>query len=117
MSQEREMKAPGATQTSTDRQPSTDGLKECLARIPKDASAWQRSSVEQSCKRDYGIERTGAQADPRAAFASGTQGDTLQNCKNRIPRDATAGQRMLAELSCQRDETNRREVDVVPGNR
>ncbi len=47
--------------------------------------------------------------------ASGTQGDSLQACMARIPQDASAGQRMLAEQSCQRDQANRQEILVVPG--
>jgi hypothetical protein len=33
--------------------------------------------------------------------------DTLEACLGRIPRDATAGQRMLAEQSCRRDYAGR----------
>jgi hypothetical protein len=33
----------------------------------------------------------------------------------RIPNDASAGQRMVAEQSCDRDEANRRPVQAVPG--
>jgi hypothetical protein len=40
---------------------------------------------------------------------SGVQKDTLQACVKRIPSDATAGQRMLAEQSCQRDEATRKQ--------
>ncbi len=34
--------------------------------------------------------------------------DTLDACLGRIPRDATAGQRMLAEQTCRRDYGGRR---------
>lgn len=47
--------------------------------------------------------------------ASGTQGDSLQACMSRIPGGATAGQRMMAEQSCQRDETARKSILAVPG--
>ena len=47
--------------------------------------------------------------------ASGTQGDTLQACMARIPRDASAGLRMIAEQSCERDEANRKAILSVPG--
>jgi hypothetical protein len=40
--------------------------------------------------------------------ASGTQGDTLDACMARIPKDASSGQRMMAEESCKRDQANRR---------
>jgi hypothetical protein len=87
-------------------------LQDCIARIPKDATAGQRSIAEKTCARDY----VDTKADRQAA-ASGTEGDTLQACKDRIPRDASTGQRMIAEESCKRDEANRRGIDVVPGLR
>jgi hypothetical protein len=34
--------------------------------------------------------------------------DSLNACMARIPKDATAGQRMLAEESCRRDQALRR---------
>ena len=47
--------------------------------------------------------------------ASGTFGDTLKACMARIPKDATSGQRMLAEVTCQRDEEGRQAIEAVPG--
>lgn len=41
-------------------------------------------------------------------LASGSVEDTLDNCMARIPKDATAGQKMLAEQSCRRDQADRR---------
>jgi hypothetical protein len=40
--------------------------------------------------------------------SAGTQGDSLEACLARIPKDATEGQRMLAEESCQRDQSTHR---------
>lgn len=40
--------------------------------------------------------------------ASGAVEDTSNACMARIPKDASAGQRMLAEESCRRDQANRR---------
>ncbi len=51
-----------------------------------------------------------------ARVSVGTQGDTLQACLDRIPGNASEGQRMLAEGSCQRDAKNRMPIDAVPGN-
>ena len=48
-------------------------------------------------------------------YAYGTAGDTLNACLGRIPSGATAGQRMLAERSCQRDEEVRKPIQAVPG--
>ena len=47
--------------------------------------------------------------------SQGTQGDSLDSCLARIPGDASAGQRMIAEGTCQRDADNRSSIDAVPG--
>ncbi|HNP60705.1 MAG TPA: hypothetical protein PKM72_07690 [Nitrospirales bacterium] len=47
--------------------------------------------------------------------STGTQGDTLEACISRIPADATAGQRMIATTSCERDAKARTSIDAVPG--
>ncbi|MDH5426749.1 MAG: hypothetical protein OEZ57_07705 [Nitrospirota bacterium] len=47
--------------------------------------------------------------------SQGTQGDSLDACLARIPSDATAGQRMVAERTCQRDADNRSPILAVPG--
>jgi len=64
-----------------------------------------------------GISTSSASGQVAATIdaASGTQGDTLGACMSRIPSNATAGQRQLAELSCQRDERTRQPIMVVPG--
>ena len=51
-----------------------------------------------------------------ANVASGHYGDTLETCLGRIPSDSSDSQRMLAKLSCQRDEENRQSIKAVPGN-
>ncbi|MCC6141297.1 MAG: hypothetical protein IT389_11880 [Nitrospira sp.] len=40
--------------------------------------------------------------------AAGAVEDNLKACMARIPKDASGGQRMLAEESCNRDQANRR---------
>jgi len=40
--------------------------------------------------------------------ASGAVEDNLNACMARIPKDASAGQRLLAEESCRRDQAARR---------
>ena len=42
------------------------------------------------------------------AIAAGASEDSLKSCLSRIPQNATAGQRMIAEQSCQRDEGERK---------
>ena len=43
-----------------------------------------------------------------ARLAAGVEEETLDTCLSRIPKDATAGQRMLAEQTCRRDFAPRR---------
>jgi hypothetical protein len=40
--------------------------------------------------------------------AAGVEEETLDSCLARIPRDASAGQRLLAEQTCRRDFAIRR---------
>jgi hypothetical protein len=47
-------------------------------------------------------------------MASGAVEDTLRACMARIPEDASAGQRMVAEESCNRDEGARSLSQVAP---
>lgn len=49
------------------------------------------------------------------AVASGAVEDTLPTCLTRIPQGATPGQRLIAEQSCQRDESDRSSMRAVPG--
>ena len=50
-----------------------------------------------------------------AGVASGAVEDTLTVCLARIPQVATFGQRLIAEQSCQRDESGRASMQAVPG--
>ena len=88
-----------------------DSLQACLGRISSSASAGTRQVAEESCRRDEAV-RVGivgaASAKSQDRAASGTVGDTLEACMARIPKDASAGQRMLGEESCRRDQANRR---------
>jgi hypothetical protein len=54
-------------------------------------------------------------SEPR--IAAGAVEDTLKACMARIPRDASIGQRMIAEQSCGRDERDRKPFLAVPGAR
>lgn len=68
---------------------------------------------------------TASPASPTAATSAvntgpnrvsqGTQGDTLDACLARIPKDASDSQRMLATLTCERDAKARASIDAVPG--
>ena len=48
------------------------------------------------------------------SVASGAVEDTLKACLTRIPKDASIGQRLFAETSCNRDEMDRKVIQVVP---
>lgn len=84
-----------------------DSLHVCLARIPSDSSNGAKMVAEQSCQdnEDFrqGVVGT-AVAKSGGRASAGTQGDSLDACMARIPEDATAGQQMLAEESCKRDQ-------------
>ena len=46
-------------------------------------------------------------SEGRSTVAPGAVEDSQQACLARIPKDATSGQRMLAEDSCKRDQSSR----------
>ena len=89
----------------------SDSLKVCLARIPIDSSDGTKMVAEQSCQDNedlhQGVVGT-AVAKSGGRASAGTQGDSLEACMARIPDDATAGQRMLAEETCARDQLTHR---------
>jgi len=62
--------------------------------------------------------RADAAAAPESGLsitASGAVEDNLKTCMGRIPKDASAGQRMMAEQGCGRDQEIRKSLDAVPG--
>ena len=73
--------------------------------------------MQETAPSSGGISTSSASSQVAATVdaASGTQGDTLAACMGRIPGNATAGQRHLAEMSCQRDERARQPILAVPG--
>lgn len=56
-----------------------------------------------------------ANPNASAAHAAGSVEDSLQACLARIPKDATSGQRMIAEQSCRRDESNWKPFQATGG--
>jgi hypothetical protein len=61
---------------------------------------------------------TTAAATPQSGLgitASGAVEDNLKTCMGRIPKDASAGQRMMAEQGCGRDQETRKSFDAAPG--
>ena len=59
----------------------------------------------------------GSEAATDQGLAAGAAEDTLGACMARIPKEATIGQRMIAEQSCWRDQNHREPFDSVPGAR
>lgn len=55
------------------------------------------------------------QSEGRSIVASGSTEDSQQACLARIPKVATAGQRMIAEDSCKRDQASRQSIQNAPG--
>lgn len=89
----------------------SDSLKACLARISGDSSDGARMIAEQSCRDNEELHQSvvgTAIAKSGNRASSGTQGDSLEACLAGIPADATAGQRMLAEETCARDQLTHR---------
>ncbi|MCP9448695.1 MAG: hypothetical protein NNA21_01365 [Nitrospira sp.] len=104
--------APATADAAPEMRPKalSDTLEGCLARIPADSSEGARLVAEQNCRESeelrQGIVGTAvAKSGDRAS--AGTVGDSLEACLARIPSDATEGQRMLAELTCERDQSLR----------
>ena len=103
--------ALATTSSETSAEGLSDSLKTCLARIPSDSSEGARMVAAQSCQENeqlrQGVVGTAIAKSGNRASA-GTQGDSLDACMARIPADATAGQRMLAEETCTRDQLTHR---------
>jgi hypothetical protein len=59
----------------------------------------------------------GAEAATERGMAAGSAEDTLGACMARIPKEATIGQRMIAEQGCWRDQNDREPFESVPGAR
>jgi hypothetical protein len=104
---------PAAAEANPETTPKafSDSLESCLARIQAGSSEGTKTVAEQSCQDNEGLRQAVAgtaitKSGDRAS--SGTQGDSIEACMARIPQDATEGQRMLAEDSCQRDQSLRR---------
>ena len=60
---------------------------------------------------------TGSAASARPGIAAGAAEDSFKACMARIPKDASIGQRMIAEQGCMRDESARQPFEAVPGAR
>ena len=73
------------------------------------------ASVSQATELSRGVP--GSEAATERGMAAGAAEDTLGACMARIPKDATIGQRMIAEQGCWRDQNDREPFESVPGSR
>ena len=55
-----------------------------------------------------------ASAEALDVAAVGAASDTLKACLARIPKDATAGQRMVAQQGCGQEDETRKLIQAVP---
>lgn len=71
--------------------------------------------AEETCQRNAAARASVVDPETAAATsrgAAGHAGDTLEACLARIPKDASAGQRMIAEDSCRNADAARKAVGV-----
>ena len=73
------------------------------------------SSAEAAGKASHKTA-TSVATTPGNTIAAGASEDSLKSCLSRIPQNATAGQRMIAEQSCQRDEGERKPFPATGNN-
>jgi predicted metal-binding membrane protein len=71
---------------------------------------WLVQAEERSPEKPF--EQADATTEPKMDAE-----DSLQACMGRIPKDASIGQRMIAEQTCHRDESERVPFEAVPGAR
>ena len=77
--------------------------------------AWLPTLPAQAADQPSGESAPSVSTEKGGIVASGAVEDTLRACLSRIPTDASIGQRMIAEESCQRDEMDRKVIQTVPG--
>lgn len=77
--------------------------------------AWLPAPPSQAADQPSGGATPSASTGDLGVLASGSVEDTLLACLARIPKDASAGQRLVAEQSCKRDEGTREMIQAVPG--
>ncbi|MBI5777482.1 MAG: hypothetical protein HY444_08835 [Nitrospirae bacterium] len=81
-----------------------------LALIP-----WIAASSADAAEKAPKASAPPTQSEGRSSVASGAVEDSRRACLARIPKDATAGQRMIAEASCKRDQESRQSIEDAPG--
>ncbi len=82
-----------------------------LAALP--VMSWAVAPAVQAA--DKAVKTSAPSVSSGGGVASGAVEDSQQACLARIPKDATAGQRLMAEQSCKRDQASRQSIQNVPG--
>jgi hypothetical protein len=73
------------------------------------------AAATQAADQPANMKTLPPQTDNLGVIASGAVEDNLKTCLARIPKDSSAGQRMIAEQSCERDDEGRQTYRSVPG--
>jgi len=81
-----------------------------LALIP-----WIAGSSAEAAGKAPKASAPPTQTEGRSIVASGAVEDSHPACLGRIPKDASAGQRMIAEDSCKREQASRQSIHDMPG--
>jgi hypothetical protein len=94
---------------------SSDGMSSMVDGQPAESSQTMSAAAAPEPTATTPAMSSAAPAEPKPMdqskknrLAAGIDEETLDTCLARIPQDATAGQRMLAEQTCQRDFARRR---------
>ncbi len=90
------------------------GMLALIAWLPAAATQAEEQPT-QIMAQSASMSEPPAPAEGLNETASGAVEDTLRACLSRIPKDASAGQLMIAEESCARDKADRQSIDAVPG--
>jgi hypothetical protein len=75
--------------------------------------AWVPAATTQAADQPQASPTSSAPTKEHGIVAAGAVEDSLNSCLARIPKDASAGQRMVAEQGCQRDQASRGSAQVL----
>ena len=75
---------------------------------------WLPALSTQAADKPSGATTPSASAEGLREVAAGAVEDTLKACLARIPKDGTAGQRMIAEQACEQEDAVRQLNQAAP---
>lgn len=78
-------------------------------------AVWIVAPVADAADKAPRASAPAAKPEEQRKMPSETADDTREACLARIPKDATPGQRMVAEHTCKRDQESRQPIQDVPG--